>query len=156
VFPIINIGDTSVWLDNTSYPPTAILSFPSTNYPRTTKMTSDSVVFILIRMRNDKQTMMEHYILCQPYLHCQHGLKYNPLLYNDIVIINEAHCHRIEDHQLQPYVHDSNPDNLAPQAHVPPVLTATEPCPYYLTQELVDHRLSPPPAHPQMLHHIRA
>jgi hypothetical protein len=29
-------------------------------------------------------------------------------------IINKRHCRRTKDHQIQPYMHDSNPDNLAP------------------------------------------
>jgi hypothetical protein len=48
---------------------------------------------------------------------------------------------------------DSSLGNLASQEHVPPTLTATEPCPYYLTQEVVDHRMSHPHA-PQTPHRI--
>jgi hypothetical protein len=54
-------------------------------------MTSDDVACIVIRVPNDEGTMMEHCILRQPYLHCLYGLKYNTLLYNDIVMINERH-----------------------------------------------------------------
>jgi hypothetical protein len=112
MFTIIHIGETIVRLDNTSHPPIVVLSFPRTNYPRTT-------------------TTMQHlfssecHMLHQPYLHCLHGIKYNTLLYNDIVMVNERHCHPTEDHQLQPYVPDSSPDNLEPQPHVPLVLTTT-------------------------------
>jgi hypothetical protein len=54
-------------------------------------MTNDYVAFILIRVLNDKQTVMEHRILCQPYLYCLYGLKYNTISYNDIVMVNERH-----------------------------------------------------------------
>jgi hypothetical protein len=47
-------------------------------------------------------------------------------------------------------------DNPASQEHVPPTLAATEPYPSYLTQELVDHQLSPLNTHPQMRPHIPA
>jgi hypothetical protein len=87
----INLDDSWVWLDNTSYPPTAILSFPRAKCPRTTMTTSQDVAPILIGVFNHKGTMMEYCILCQPNLHRLHGLKYNTLLYNHIVMINERH-----------------------------------------------------------------
>jgi hypothetical protein len=62
-FPIIDIADSSVSLNNSSYPPTIILSFPSMNCTRITMMTNDFVVFILIRVLNNELTVMEHYIL---------------------------------------------------------------------------------------------
>jgi hypothetical protein len=68
VFPIIHIGEASVRLDNTGYPPTIVFSFPGMNRPRTTMMTGDDVAFILIRVLKDEQTMMKYYILHQPYL----------------------------------------------------------------------------------------
>jgi hypothetical protein len=52
---------------------------------------TQNVALILIRVFNHKRTMMEHYILCQPNLHRLHGLKYNTLPYNDIVMINGRH-----------------------------------------------------------------
>jgi hypothetical protein len=91
VFPIIRIDEASVRLDNTIYPPTIVLSFSSMNYPRTTTTISDDVAFILIRVLNDEHTLMKHRILCQSYLHCLCGLKYNILPYNDIVVVNERH-----------------------------------------------------------------
>jgi hypothetical protein len=91
MFPIIHIHQASVRLDNTSYPSTIILSFPSVNYPRTTTTTSDDVTLIPIRVFYHKWMMMEHCILGQPNLHCLHGLKYNTLMYHDIVMINERH-----------------------------------------------------------------
>jgi hypothetical protein len=91
VFPIIHIGDASVKSDNTNYPLIVVLSFPSMNCPRTATTTSDDIAFILIQVLYDEQTMMEHRILRQPYLHCLHGLKYNTLLYNDIAMINERY-----------------------------------------------------------------
>jgi hypothetical protein len=54
-------------------------------------MTSDDVALILIQVFNHIWTMVEHCILHQPNLHCLHGLKYNTLLYNYIVMINEKH-----------------------------------------------------------------
>jgi hypothetical protein len=46
-----------------------------------------SVFYIDLRL----VLMMEHYIFHQPNLHCLHGLKYNTLPYNDIVMINERY-----------------------------------------------------------------
>jgi hypothetical protein len=80
-----------VKLDNTSYPPTVILFFPSANCSRTTTTTSHDVTLILIRVFNHKQTIMKHYISRQLNLHCLHDLKYNTLSYNDIAMINETH-----------------------------------------------------------------
>jgi hypothetical protein len=54
------------------------------------------------------------------------------------------------DHQLQPDVLDSSPDNMIYQEHVLSMLAATEPYPCYLTQELVDHWLNPLYTNPQM------
>jgi hypothetical protein len=48
-------------------------------------------MLILIRVFNHKRMMMKHCILRQPNLHRLHGLKYNTLLYNNIVMINERH-----------------------------------------------------------------
>jgi hypothetical protein len=86
---MIHIHQASVRLDNNSYPPTAILSFPSAICPRTTTMTSQDIAPILIRVFNHKGMMMEYCILRQPNLHRLHGLKYNTLSYNHIVMINE-------------------------------------------------------------------
>jgi hypothetical protein len=91
VFPIVHIRQASVRLKNTSYPPTAIIFFPSTNCLRTTTTTCDNVALILIRVFNHKRMMMEHRILRQPNVHRLHGLKYNTLPYNDIVMINERY-----------------------------------------------------------------
>jgi hypothetical protein len=54
-------------------------------------MTNDYVLFILIRVLNDEQIVLEHRVLHQPYLHRLHGLKYNTLSYNDIVMVNDMH-----------------------------------------------------------------
>jgi hypothetical protein len=54
-------------------------------------MTNDYVLFILIRVLNDEQIVLEHRVLHQPYLHRLHSLKYNTLPYNDIVIVNDMH-----------------------------------------------------------------
>jgi hypothetical protein len=91
VFCIIHIGGISVRLNDTSYSSTTIISFPSTNCQRKTTMTNDYVLFILIRVLNDEQIVLEHRVLHQPYLHRLHGLKYNTLPYNDIVMVNDMH-----------------------------------------------------------------
>jgi hypothetical protein len=54
-------------------------------------MTSQDIALILIRVFNQKVTIMEHCTLHQPNLHHRHGLKYNTLLYHQIHMINERH-----------------------------------------------------------------
>jgi hypothetical protein len=151
MFPIVHIRQASVRLDNISYPPTAILFFSSTNCPRITTTTCDDVALILIIVFNHKRMMMEHCILCQPNLHRLYGLKYNTLSYNDIVMINERHT-VIEPKTISysPMCLTQVPTIWHLWEHVPPMLTTIEPYPFYLTQELVDHQMSHPHAHPQM------
>jgi hypothetical protein len=48
VVHIIHIRQASVRLDNTSYPPTTILSFSSATCPRTTTTISQDIALILI------------------------------------------------------------------------------------------------------------
>jgi hypothetical protein len=90
VFHIIDIGRTSVKLDNTSNPPSVIVS-SSTNCPREPTLTNNYVAFTFIRVLNNERTVMEHIVLCQPYLKCIYCLKYNTLLYDEIVKVTRSH-----------------------------------------------------------------